>query len=812
MFGRFTERAQKVLALSQEEAIRIGHSNIGTEHILLGLVREGEGIAAKALLALGLSPEKVQQEVETLIGRGQGVAQTVHYTPRAKKVIELSMDEARKLGHSYVGTEHILLGLIREGEGVAARVLNNLGVSLNKARQQVLQLLGSNESSSNHQNGSANQANTPTLDSLARDLTVSAREGRLDPVIGRGKEIQRVIEVLSRRTKNNPVLIGEPGVGKTAIAEGLAQQIVNNEVPEILRDKRVMTLDMGTVVAGTKYRGEFEDRLKKVMDEIRQAGNIILFIDELHTLIGAGGAEGAIDASNILKPSLARGELQCIGATTIDEYRKYIEKDAALERRFQPITVDQPSVDESIQILQGLRDRYEAHHRVSISDESIIEAVKLSDRYITDRFLPDKAIDVIDEAGSKVRLRSFTTPPNLKELELKLEEVRKEKDAAVQSQEFEKAASLRDSEQRLREQLEDTKRQWKEKQGKENSEVTVEDIANVVSSWTNIPVTKLAQTEADKLLNMESVLHKRVIGQDEAVVAVSKAVRRARAGLKDPKRPIGSFIFLGPTGVGKTELARALAETIFGDEDAMIRIDMSEYMEKHATSRLVGAPPGYVGYDEGGQLTEKVRRKPYSVILLDEIEKAHPDVFNILLQVLEDGRLTDSKGRTVDFRNTLVIMTSNVGASALKTNKYVGFNINDGAKDYQDMKGKVMEELKKAFRPEFLNRIDETIVFHSLEKKHIKEIVHLMVNSLTKRLKEQEIELELTDTAIDKIADEGFDPEYGARPLRRAIQKQIEDRLSEELLKGAIEKGQKVVLDVHENEYVIKSAAEIVNQ
>lgn len=812
MFGRFTERAQKVLALSQEEAIRIGHSNIGTEHILLGLVREGEGIAAKALLALGLSPEKVQQEVETLIGRGQGVAQTVHYTPRAKKVIELSMDEARKLGHSYVGTEHILLGLIREGEGVAARVLNNLGVSLNKARQQVLQLLGSNESSSNHQNGSANQANTPTLDSLARDLTVSAREGRLDPVIGRSKEIQRVIEVLSRRTKNNPVLIGEPGVGKTAIAEGLAQQIVNNEVPEILRDKRVMTLDMGTVVAGTKYRGEFEDRLKKVMDEIRQAGNIILFIDELHTLIGAGGAEGAIDASNILKPSLARGELQCIGATTIDEYRKYIEKDAALERRFQPIQVDQPTVDESIQILKGLRDRYEAHHRVSISDESIIEAVKLSDRYITDRFLPDKAIDVIDEAGSKVRLRSFTTPPNLKELELKLEEVRKEKDAAVQSQEFEKAASLRDSEQRLREQLEDTKRQWKEKQGKENSEVTIEDIANVVSSWTNIPVTKLAQTEADKLLNMESVLHKRVIGQEEAVVAVSKAVRRARAGLKDPKRPIGSFIFLGPTGVGKTELARALAETIFGDEDAMIRIDMSEYMEKHATSRLVGAPPGYVGYDEGGQLTEKVRRKPYSVILLDEIEKAHPDVFNILLQVLEDGRLTDSKGRTVDFRNTLVIMTSNVGASALKANKFVGFNINDGEKDYKDMKGKVLEELKKAFRPEFLNRIDETIVFHALEKKHIKEIVHLMVNSLTKRLKEQEIELELTDVAIDKIADEGFDAEYGARPLRRAIQKQVEDRLSEELLKGTVEKGQKVILDVQENEYVIKSAAEIVNQ
>ncbi|MBP0727028.1 ATP-dependent protease ATP-binding subunit ClpC [Bacillus sp. RG28] len=809
MFGRFTERAQKVLALSQEEAIRIGHSNIGTEHILLGLVREGEGIAAKALLALGLSPEKVQQEVESLIGRGQGVAQTVHYTPRAKKVIELSMDEARKLGHSYVGTEHILLGLIREGEGVAARVLNNLGVSLNKARQQVLQLLGSNESSSNHQNGTTSHANTPTLDSLARDLTSIAREGRLDPVIGRSKEIQRVIEVLSRRTKNNPVLIGEPGVGKTAIAEGLAQQIVNNEVPEILRDKRVMTLDMGTVVAGTKYRGEFEDRLKKVMDEIRQAGNIILFIDELHTLIGAGGAEGAIDASNILKPSLARGELQCIGATTIDEYRKYIEKDAALERRFQPIQVDQPTVDESIQILKGLRDRYEAHHRVSISDEAIIEAVKMSERYITDRFLPDKAIDVIDEAGSKVRLRSFTTPPNLKELEVKLEEVRKEKDAAVQSQEFEKAASLRDSEQRLREQLDETKRQWKEKQGKENSEVTVEDIANVVSSWTNIPVTRLAQTEADKLLNMEELLHKRVIGQDEAVVSVSKAVRRARAGLKDPKRPIGSFIFLGPTGVGKTELARALAESIFGDEDAMIRVDMSEYMEKHATSRLVGAPPGYVGYDEGGQLTEKVRRKPYSVVLLDEIEKAHPDVFNILLQVLEDGRLTDSKGRTVDFRNTIVIMTSNVGASALKTNKYVGFSVNDDKKDYQDMKGKVMEELKKAFRPEFLNRIDETIVFHSLEKKHIKEIVHLLANSLVKRLKEQDIELELTEVAIEKIAEEGIDLEYGARPLRRAIQKQVEDRLSEELLKGTIEKGQKVVFDVKDGEYVVKTAEKI---
>ncbi|RBP87517.1 ATP-dependent Clp protease ATP-binding subunit ClpC [Cytobacillus firmus] len=805
MFGRFTERAQKVLALAQEEAIRLGHNNIGTEHILLGLVREGEGIAAKALYALGLGSDKIQKEVENLIGRGQDASQTIHYTPRAKKVIELSMDEARKLGHSYVGTEHILLGLIREGEGVAARVLNNLGVSLNKARQQVLQLLGSNESGS-HQGGSAANANTPTLDGLARDLTAIAREGSLDPVIGRSKEIQRVIEVLSRRTKNNPVLIGEPGVGKTAIAEGLAQQIINNEVPETLRDKRVMTLDMGTVVAGTKYRGEFEDRLKKVMDEIRQAGNIILFIDELHTLIGAGGAEGAIDASNILKPSLARGELQCIGATTLDEYRKYIEKDAALERRFQPITVDEPTAEESVQILEGLRDRYEAHHRVTITDAAIQAAVKLSDRYISDRFLPDKAIDLIDEAGSKVRLRSYTTPPNLKELEVKLEDVRKEKDAAVQSQEFEKAASLRDTEQRLREQLEETKKTWKEKQGKENSEVTVEDIANVVASWTGIPVSKLAQTETEKLLNLEEILHSRVIGQEEAVKAISKAVRRARAGLKDPKRPIGSFVFLGPTGVGKTELARALAEAMFGDEDAMIRIDMSEYMEKHSTSRLVGSPPGYVGYEEGGQLTEKVRRKPYSVVLLDEIEKAHPDVFNILLQVLEDGRLTDSKGRTVDFRNTVLIMTSNVGAEALKRNKYVGFNIQDGEQDYKDMKGKVMEEMKKSFRPEFLNRIDEIIVFHALEKKHLQEIVTLMSDTLTKRLKEQDITLELTDAAKEKISVEGYDPEYGARPLRRAIQKHIEDRLSEELLRGTVLTGQSVVIDVKDGEFVVKTA------
>ncbi|MFZ4454364.1 ATP-dependent protease ATP-binding subunit ClpC [Salibacterium aidingense] len=813
MFGRFTERAQKVLALAQEEAIRLGHNNIGTEHILLGLIREGEGIAAKALQALNLGSDQIQKEVEALIGTGQEGSKTIHYTPRAKKVIELSMDEARKLGHSYVGTEHILLGLIREGEGVAARVLNNLGVSLNKARQQVLQLLGNNESSGGNQQqaaaSGATNANTPTLDSLARDLTAVAKEEGLDPVIGRSNEIERVIQVLSRRTKNNPVLIGEPGVGKTAVAEGLAQSIISNEVPEILRSKRVMTLDMGTVVAGTKYRGEFEDRLKKVMEEIRQAGNVILFIDELHTLIGAGGAEGAIDASNILKPSLARGELQCIGATTLDEYRKYIEKDAALERRFQPIQVDEPTTEESIQILAGLRDRYEAHHRVTITDESIEEAVKLSDRYISDRFLPDKAIDLIDEAGSKVRLRSYTAPPNLKELEQKLEETRKEKDASVQSQEFEKAASLRDSEQRLREEVENMKNEWKEKQGKENTEVTPEDIAQVVASWTGIPVSKIAEEETERLLKMEEILHNRVIGQDEAVKSVSQAVRRARAGLKDPKRPIGSFIFLGPTGVGKTELARAVAETLFGDEESVIRIDMSEFMERHATSRLVGSPPGYVGFEEGGQLTEKVRRNPYSVILLDEVEKAHPEVFNILLQVLEDGFLTDSKGRRVDFRNTAIIMTSNVGANLLRKNNYVGFTTNtDDAENFKDMRDKVMGELKNTFRPEFLNRIDEIIVFHSLEKKHIKEIVVLMAEQLKERLAEQGINFELSDAAKDKISEEGFDPEYGARPLRRALQRQVEDRLSEELLRGSIQKGDTAYIDVKDGEYFVETKSE----
>jgi len=804
MFNRFTQRAQKVLQLAQEEAIRMKHESIGTEHILLGLIREGGGIAAKALEAIEVNTQLIEDGVKELVGVGEkDVGPIVHYTPRAKKVIELSVDESRKLGHSYIGTEHLLLALIREGEGVAARVLGNAGVSLNKARQQVLQLLGSNEQASTGTSPNAS-ANTPTLDGLARDLTQVAREGSLDPVIGRSDEITRVIEVLSRRTKNNPVLIGEPGVGKTAIAEGLAQQIVNNEIPETLRDKRVMVLDMGTVVAGTKYRGEFEDRLKKVMDEIRQAGNVILFIDELHTLIGAGGAEGAIDASNILKPSLARGELQCIGATTLDEYRKYIEKDAALERRFQPIQVNEPTVEESIEIIKGLRDRYEAHHRVKITDEAIVAAAKMSDRYISDRFLPDKAIDLIDEAGSKVRLRSYTTPPDLKELEARLEAARSEKNEAVQSQEFEKAASLRDAEQKLKDELDQTKKEWKEKQGKEESEVTVEDIAKVVSMWTGVPVSRLAQTESDKLLNLEQILHSRVIGQDEAVTSISKAIRRARAGLKDPKRPIGSFIFLGPTGVGKTELAKALAESMFGDEDAMIRIDMSEYMERHTTSRLVGSPPGYVGYEEGGQLTEKVRRKPYSVVLLDEIEKAHPEVFNILLQVLEDGHLTDSKGRRVDFRNTVIIMTSNVGAQELKYNKYVGFNLEDTKTDYKDMKGKMLAELKKAFRPEFLNRVDDMIVFHSLEKKDLRKIVELMTQQLVGRLKEQDIDLELTEAALDKIAKEGYDPEYGARPLRRSLQKHVEDRLSEEVLKGTAIAGQRIVFDVQDDDFVVR--------
>ncbi|MGD9679167.1 MAG: ATP-dependent Clp protease ATP-binding subunit [Vulcanibacillus sp.] len=801
MFGRFTERSQKVLALAQEEAVRLGHNNIGTEHILLGLAIEGEGIAAKALQSLNVGLETIRVEVENLIGKENGKPISIAYTPRAKKVIELSMDEARRLGHNYIGTEHLLLGLIREGEGVAARVLNNLGINLNKARQQVLQLLGSGEVVSQNHNNS--NPNTPTLDGLARDLTAFARGAELDPVIGREKEIERVIQVLSRRTKNNPVLIGEPGVGKTAIAEGLAQRIVSNEVPETLRDKRVMSLDMGTLVAGTKYRGEFEERLKKVMDEIRNAGNVILFIDELHTLIGAGGAEGAIDASNILKPALARGELQAIGATTLDEYRRYIEKDAALERRFQQIMVKEPTVEESILILKGLRDKYEAHHRVKITDITIEQAVKLSDRYISDRFLPDKAIDIIDEAASKVRLSSYNAPPDLKNLELKLDEVRKEKDSAVQSQEFEKAASLRDKEQKLKGELDKTKDKWRENQGREDTEVTVEDVAQVVASWTGIPVSKLTEEETQRLIVMENILHKRVVGQEEAVKAVSKAIRRARAGLKDPKRPIGSFIFLGPTGVGKTELARALAEAMFGDENLVIRIDMSEYMEKHTTSRLIGAPPGYVGYEEGGQLTEKIRRKPYSVVLLDEIEKAHPEVFNIMLQVLEDGRLTDNRGRTVDFKNSILIMTSNVGAEMIKQDRTLGFANQNQVTEYNNMKSRVLKELKRTFKPEFINRVDEIIVFHSLSQENIKEILTLMTSELKDRLKEQGIDFELTDGAKEFLVKEGYDSNYGARPLRRMIQKHVEDTLSEELLKGTISKGDILYIDEKDGALVV---------
>jgi ATP-dependent Clp protease ATP-binding subunit ClpC len=802
MLGRFTEKAQKVLMLAKEEAKNMRHPSVGTEHLLLGLIREGEGIAAKALQGLGVGSANVRTQVENIVGKGtSGTSVEVSFTPRAKKVLELANDEGRRQGVNYVGTEHILLGLISEGEGVAARVLANLNVSADKVLRQVMYLLGEGPASvSSNASSSTGPVKTPALNDFGGDLTKLAREGKLDPVIGRENEIERVIQILSRRTKNNPCLIGEPGVGKTAIAEGLAQRIVENKVPEILTGKRVITLDISSIVAGSKYRGEFEERLKKVMDEIKIAGNVVLFIDELHTLIGAGAAEGAIDAANILKPVLARGELQCIGATTLDEYRKYIERDAALERRFQPITVGEPTKEQAISILKGLRDRYEAHHRVKITDEAIKAAVTLSDRYISDRFLPDKAIDLVDEAASKVRLKAFTAPPNLKELEGRMETLRKEKEAAVLGQEFEKAAIFRDQEHKIKQKLEELKEAWQNARGLEESVVSEEDIAQIVSSWTGVPVQKLAEEESARLLKLEEVLHERVIGQDEAVKAVSRAVRRARAGLKNPKRPIGSFIFLGPTGVGKTELARALAEALFGDEDANIRIDMSEYMEKHAVSRLVGAPPGYIGHDEGGQLTEAVRRKPYSVVLLDEIEKAHPEVFNILLQVLEDGRLTDTRGRTVDFRNTVIIMTSNVGANLIKREATMGFvTANSPENDYQAMKQRVTEELKKAFRPEFLNRIDELIVFHSLDEQHMREIAELMLNGLTKRLAEQELKLEVTSEVKALISREGFDVLYGARPLRRAIQRLIEDPLAEEMLKGRFKPGATVHVSVEKN-------------
>lgn len=797
MFERFTERARRVVFLSQQEAARLQHSVVGTEHLLLGLIAEGEGVAAKALENLGIHLDRVRSEIERIIGTGDA-APTVEipFTPRAKRVLELALDEGRQLGHNYVGTEHILLGLIREGEGIAAQVLKNIGADLEKVRSQVLQLLGGNNINPSQQGHGTGGARTQTLNQFGRDLTEQSKIGKLDPVIGREKEIERVVQVLSRRTKNNPVLIGEPGVGKTAIAEGLAQMITSGDVPEVLRNKRVFTLDLGALVAGSKYRGEFEERLKKVMEEIRNAGDVILFIDELHTLIGAGAAEGAIDAANILKPALARGEMQCIGATTIDEYRKHVEKDAALERRFQPIMVGEPSLEETKLILEGLRDRYEAHHRVKITNDAIEAAAVLSDRYITDRFLPDKAIDLIDEAASKVRLKVTTVPPDMKGIETELTQVQKEKESAIQNEEFEKAAQIRDNEQQLRTKLEEMQQQWSKERGLTEATVTEEDIADVVSSWTGIPVTKLKQEEAERLLQLEKVLHGRVIGQDEAITAVAQAVRRAHAGLKDPKRPIGSFIFLGPTGVGKTELTRALAEALFGDENAMVRIDMSEYMERHTVSRLVGAPPGYVGYDEGGQLTEKVRRRPYSVVLLDEVEKAHPEVFNVLLQVLEDGRLTDAKGRTVDFKNTVLIMTSNVGANLIQRGTNIGFKSADetgeNKDEYKQMKERILEELKRTFRPEFLNRIDETIVFHALTRDEISQIVDLMLKSVKKQLAEKNVNLEVSEQAKEVLVKEGYDPAFGARPLRRAIQKLIENPLAEEILKGKFAEGSTV--------------------
>ncbi|MEW6727457.1 MAG: ATP-dependent Clp protease ATP-binding subunit [Bacillota bacterium] len=813
MFGRFTKRAQKVILLAQEEARRFNYPYVGTEHLLLGLIREGEGVGARILLELGLDADKVRAAIEQTVETGQPPAplREVALTPRAKRVLELSVDEARQLGHNYVGTEHLLLGLIREGEGVAAQILTGMGADLDRVRQRIVQIMGGGAAPTGcaacgvSGEPAKKDTKTPNLDQYARDLTAMAREEKLDPVIGREKEIERVIQILSRRTKNNPVLIGDPGVGKTAIAEGLAQRISKGMVPEVLLNKRVVALDLASMVAGTKYRGEFEERIKKVIDEIKAAGNVILFIDELHTLIGAGAAEGAIDAANILKPALARGELQTIGATTLDEYRKHVERDPALERRFQPIMVDEPTVEETIAILKGLRDKYEAHHRVHITDEAIEAAARLSDRYITDRFLPDKAIDLVDEAGSRVRLQAFTAPPDLKELEARLEDIRKEKEAAIAGQEFEKAAMLRDQEQQLKNRLEESREAWRQRKGGDELVVGEQDIAHIVSTWTGIPVSKLAEEESERLLKMEEILHQRVVGQDEAVAAVSRAIRRARAGLKDPKRPVGSFIFLGPTGVGKTELARALAEALFNDEEALVRIDMSEYMERHAVSRLVGAPPGYVGYDEGGQLTEAVRRRPYTVVLLDEIEKAHPEVFNILLQVLEDGRLTDAKGRTVDFRNTVIIMTSNVGAQLIRNERTLGFaRPEDEANDYEKMKERVISELHRTFRPEFLNRIDEIIVFHALTTEHIRAIVDLMLKDVAQRMKENEVEVAFSDSLKDLLAKEGFDEKFGARPLRRAIQRLVEDRLSEELLKHTFARGDKVQLDAEDGEVQVQ--------
>ena len=808
-FEKFSERARRVLSLAQEEAQRFNHNYIGTEHILLGLVRETEGVAARVLSSLAVDLSKVRSAVEFIIGRGEKPAQgEIGLTPRAKKVVELAVDEARRMNHTYIGTEHLLIGLLREGEGVAAGVLESLGVTLDKVRAETHQILSHSSGSSGQ--GSRSSTRTPTLDQLGVDLTVAARADKLDPVIGREQEIQRVIQILSRRTKNNPVLVGEPGVGKTAIVEALAQRIGGGDVPDSLKGKRLVTLDMGSLVAGTKYRGEFEERLKKVIEEIKSAGNCVLFIDEIHTIVGAGAAEGAVDASNILKPSLARGELQCIGATTLDDYRKYVERDPALERRLQPVKVEEPTTEETIRILKGIQSRYEDHHQVDYTEDAIRSAAVLSARFIPDRSLPDKAIDLIDEAGSRVRLRGSVTPSSVKDAMQVLEEVRKEKDEAIASQQYEAAAELRDRELQQNEDLDTLQKEWQEGRGKERPAVTDDDIAEVVSMWTGIPVTRLAQEETERLLRMEEEIHHRIIGQDEAIVNISKSVRRARAGLKDPRRPIGVFMFLGPTGVGKTELVRAMAEFMFGDEDAMIRLDMSEFQERHTVARLIGAPPGYVGYDEGGQLTEGVRRKNYCAILLDEIEKAHPEVFNILLQIFDAGTLTDARGRKVDFRNSIIVMTSNLGSDLIKRETTLGFSIkSDDAQSadssYQRMKDKVMDEVKRFFRPEFLNRIDATIVFHQLDHAEILLIVDLMMNQVRKELEEKKIDLELTDAARGWLGENGFDPVLGARPLRRLIQNEVEDSLSDEVLSGRLKQGDVAVIDLEDGKIVVHS-------
>ncbi len=801
MFERFTERARQVVVLAQEEARTLKHNYIGTEHILLGLLREEEGLAARVLESLDITVERVRSQVVRIVGSGEEVtAGQIPFTPRAKKVLELALREALSLGHNYIGTEHILLGLVRENEGVAARILLDFDADSEKIRNEVIRMLsgpGGRRQGAGGAGTGEGKKSSKLLDQFGRNLTKLAAEGKLDPVIGREIEIERIMQILSRRTKNNPVLLGEPGVGKTAVVEGLAARITKGEVPELLKNKQIYTLDLAALVAGSKYRGEFEERLKKVMKEITQRGDIILFIDELHNLVGAGAAEGAIDAASILKPALARGELQTIGATTLDEYRKYLERDSALERRFQQIKVEQPTIEETVSILEGLRERYEQHHRVKITDEALANAAELADRYISDRFLPDKAIDLIDEAASRMRIKSMTQPPVYRDLEEEIETTRREKEASIDAQEFEKAANLRDQERQLTNKKKELEHEWSSGEGGERPEVGEEEIADIVAMWTGIPVFKLTEAESKKLVRMEDELHKRVIGQDMAITAVSKAIRRSRAGIKDPKRPAGSFIFLGPSGVGKTELARTLAEFLFGDEEAMVRIDMSEYMEKHAVSRLVGSPPGYIGYDEGGQLTEAVRRKPYSVLLLDEIEKAHPDVFNILLQILEDGRLTDAQGRTVDFRNSIVIMTSNIGAKDIARNTPLGFTITDeSGVTYEDMKTKIMGELKKVFRPEFLNRIDEVIVFHKLTKDEIKEIIDLMVSRVRTQVAEHELQLELSEEAKELLVEEGWDPAMGARPLRRAIQRFIEDPLADEVLKvGEMAPGSTVMVD-----------------